>query len=706
MRESHTKRNSSLGVTRLVTFSAGLCVLSGVNVWADEAPLQDDLTMEHVTVIGTREATLKKDTPATVFGLDQAEIEEIRPAHPAELMTRVPGVHVNVTNGEGHMAAIRQPLSTKALYLYLEDGVPTRSTGFFNHNALYEVNLPQAGGVEIFKGPGTALYGSDAIGGVISVNTRPAPDQTEGSVNLELGANGWRRLLTDIGGHFDDHGLRGDLNLTRTDGWRDSTAYDRQSATLRWDYHSLNGGEFKTTLAASNIDQQTAGSSRLLLDDYLDHPESNYTPISYRKVRAFRLSTAYEREGENSLLSIIPFLRHNNMEMLPNWSLSYDPTVYETGHDSVGLLVKYRRNFEPMRARLITGMDLDYSPGQRFEQAINPIREAGIYTDYVIEETLYDYDVGFLEASPYLHLELSPLENLRATFGLRYDGVQYRYDNQLSELTEGSHKRPGDNDVSFQHFSPKIGAIYTFSPGFSGFLSYRHAFRVPSEGQLFRQGKAENTVDLDPVKVDSMEVGIRGQSGDRVRYEASLYRMSKKDDILTFKHGDGTRETMNAGETLHRGVEIALSIDISEQLQLNSAYSYAKHTYQTWRPNETTDYSGNEMESAPRLIFNTRLAYRPEFLPDSSVELEWERLGDYWMDQANTEKYDGHDVFNLRARYVINEQWQVYGRIKNLTDRRYATAASYKPAAWGSPEKFEYAPGMPRTLYLGVEYAL
>ena len=70
------------------------------------------------------------------------------------------------------MTAIRQPITTNPVYLYLEDGIPTRSTGFFNHNALYEINVPQAGRIEVFKGPGTALYGSDAIGGIINVSTR------------------------------------------------------------------------------------------------------------------------------------------------------------------------------------------------------------------------------------------------------------------------------------------------------------------------------------------------------------------------------------------------------------------------------------------------------------------------------------------------------------------------------------------------------
>ena len=54
---------------------------------------------------------------------------------------------MNVTGGEGHQTVIRQPLTRGPVYLFLEDGVPTRSTGFFNHNALYEINLPAAEGI-------------------------------------------------------------------------------------------------------------------------------------------------------------------------------------------------------------------------------------------------------------------------------------------------------------------------------------------------------------------------------------------------------------------------------------------------------------------------------------------------------------------------------------------------------------------------------
>jgi iron complex outermembrane receptor protein len=100
--------------------------------------------LETLVVTGTREGRTVAETPATVDVLKGSTIARDKPLHPSQIMNQAPGVWVNVTGGEGHITAIRQPLTTSPVYLYLEDGVPTRSTGFFNHNALYEINVPQS----------------------------------------------------------------------------------------------------------------------------------------------------------------------------------------------------------------------------------------------------------------------------------------------------------------------------------------------------------------------------------------------------------------------------------------------------------------------------------------------------------------------------------------------------------------------------------
>jgi outer membrane receptor protein involved in Fe transport len=657
-------------------------------------------TLGEVTVTGTREAQSLAETPASIGVIDEATLSATNPTHPSQIMGQIPGVWVNVTGGEGHQTAIRQPLTTSPVYLYLEDGIPTRSTGFFNHNALYEINMPQAGGIEVTRGPGTALYGSDAIGGVVNVLTREPSLEPELMLGADVGEFGFKRLLISGSNSYDADGYRGDINLTTTDGWRDATEYDRQSTTLRWDHAAGGDMMIKTVFSWSNIDQQTAGSSVLSESDYLNNPTLNYTPISFREVKALRLSSAIEKENGNSLISFTPYVRVNDMDILPNWSLSYDPTVYNTQNDSLGLLAKYRQDFPELNARVIVGADLDYSPGSRYEQSITTTPVNGFYTSYTVGTTIYDYDVTFQGISPYVHGEISPLEKLRVTAGLRYDNLSYDYDNQLTELTSGRYRRPADTTVDYTHVSPKLGMTYEFMPELSGFAAYNHAFRAPSESQLFRQGSALNTVDLEAVKVDSYEMGVRGNLESGMRYELAVYSMTKEDDILNYRDPvSGATEAVNAGETLHKGVELGVGAGLTDELQLDIAASYSKHTYEEWIISGTANYSGNEMETAPRQMANTRLTYTPAALEGGRMSVEWVKLGSYWMDADNTQKYDGHDLYNARFMYPVKSNLELSASVMNISDERYAESSSYTTSRGR-----QFAPGMQRTYYASVRY--
>src|SRR6056297_1795673 len=89
--------------------------------------------------------------------LDRDEIETIRPTHPAELFTRLPGTWITRGSGQEHLSAVRSPLLTGAggcgALLILEDGIPIRPPGFCNVNNLFEVNLLQADGLRVLRGP-------------------------------------------------------------------------------------------------------------------------------------------------------------------------------------------------------------------------------------------------------------------------------------------------------------------------------------------------------------------------------------------------------------------------------------------------------------------------------------------------------------------------------------------------------------------------
>ncbi|PCJ35331.1 MAG: TonB-dependent receptor [Cellvibrionales bacterium] len=692
-----------------------------------EPPLVEPTLLETIVVTASGSANTLADTAASMGVITEQEITELSPAHAGELMNRIPGVNIVQvgSSGEGVMAAIRQPVSTSPVYLYLENGVPTRAAGFFNHNALYEVNTSAAYGVEIIKGPGSALYGSDAIGAVVNVLSGRPPKKDKLSVGVEGGEDGFGRVQINGAKVTADHGFTGKLDLVENDGWREQTSSERSSFTGSWNTDVSANWRVNTVFTGTILDYETGGSG-LLYNDYKDDPEQFGNLIGYRDVRGFRLSSAFERDFDNSTLSITPFLRNNDLEYVATWTLntgrvsppppwcpscpssldSQDAHINESGHDSMGTLIKWDYSLSA-NSFVVTGLDIDYSEGYQKQTYIQ--RTDTDPGDYWIAFTpaglLYDYDVDVLSLSPFVHYESQLTSALRLNAGLRYDYSHYDYtDNMGSTPVDPLHLRPQDQSVDFNHLSPKLGLTYQFSDDINGYASYRHAFRVPSSGQLFRSGSTVDSTDLDPVKVDSFDIGLRGNLTDRIAFDSSIYYMLKEDDILSvLDSSTGARRNTNAGETEHYGIELGFDIVLTETVDLYIAYTQSEHKYKDWK-DRSGDYSDNDMPNAPENFANVRLRYGPTWLNSGRIELEWIHQGEHWIDEKNSDDgrptdrdtYDGHDLLNLRANYLLSPKVEVSLRVLNVTDELYAETTG----KWGPT----FTPGRPRTAYIGAKY--
>jgi outer membrane receptor protein involved in Fe transport len=684
---------------------------------AEPAPLPpaEQVASHVITVTGTREKRLLSETPESVGIVGEKDIRLTGPMHPQQLLGQIPGVAVGVTNGEGHTTAIRQPFTTGPLYLYLEDGIPTRATGFFNHNALYEVNIPAAGRVEVVRGPGSALYGSDAIGGVINVLTRSPSADPQASASAEAGSFGWRRLLLDGSTALGDGAVRGALNLTRSAGWRDATGYERQSANLRWDT-GFGDTLAKTILGVTRIEQQTGANSPLTEADYRDNPTKNNMPVAFRKVRAARLSTEIEHHAGASLHTVTPYLRFNAMDLNGSFNLAFDPRIERSEVASAGLLAKWRRDFAgPLRPRLIVGIDIDHSEGERQEDGLVLTRTGTgadtVYTGYAVGNRIYDYEVTFDSVSPYVHAELSPVPSVRVTAGLRHDRIRYAMRNRLptADTSQGTrtYAQVPAATIDFERLSPKLGATWAPSPGASFYASWNRGFRTPSESQLFRAGsgatpeealaRARLALGLRPIKASQAELGVRGKTSGWT-WDAVAYNLVKRDDLVSQRDlATSAATSVNAGRTRHRGVELGLGRAFGASWRIDAAFSHARHRYVEW-VTSGADFSGNEIESAPRVLANARLTWAPR--EGSSVQLEWTRVGSYWLEAGNAPaygKYPGHDVLNLRASHRLTRRATVFGRIMNLLDKRHADSASV------SSNTPVYSPALPRATYAGLE---
>ena len=676
---------------------------------AKQAGSKAKIELDSIIVTTTKEQQDKNNIPASIGVITNEEISKTTPAHPAEILNQKAGVHINNIGGEGHMSAIRQPITTKGVYLFLEDGIPTRPTGLFNHNALYEINIPQAESIEIVKGPGSALYGSESIGGIINSITKKSPTKKEFSINPELGSYGWKRSLISVGSPLKNAplgiaGMRFDLNLTDSEGYRDASDYSRYSGNIRLDGFVNDDTSFKTILAYNYIDQ--AGVSSLNSSDYHHNSKKNeyHGEMGNRKVNALRISTEFAYEPDNiSLFTLTPFFRHNNMDLMPSWMLSYDANIRDYDFQSYGLLTKYRHKFPDDKIELITGIDIDYTPFSYQENDITANQEGDIYVSYTETGTEnYNFAAKQLSLSPYLHSKFQAQENLAFSAGLRFDYFSVDYNNNLSVATNGNHLRVASQKISFNDLSPKLGMVYNLSKNTNLYANYRHSFRAPSVTDLFRSGKTTDTDKLKPVKTDSFEIGVKGKILPWLKYETALYHMIVKDDIVTYIDGS-TRKNANAGKTTHQGIEASLTGKPNPNWDFNLAWSFSKQEYDDFTaiygyPSTEINYAGNKVAKAPKMLGNISIGHKPIYLPKSYFSLELQYMGKYYVDETNTDKYSGHNLVNFRSSYELNKKLELYARAMNITNKLYS---SYTSKSVGKDE-VTYRPGQPRSFYIGV----
>jgi outer membrane receptor protein involved in Fe transport len=540
-------------------------------------------------------------------------------------------------------------------------------------------------------------------------------------LSAEAGSFGVRRLMGSASAPVTERGaFRVDVNVTHNDGWRDQTAYDRQSFNFRWDHKVGEFTTIKTILGFSRIDQETGANSALPFSDYVNNPTRNNLSIAYRKVDALRLSVEFERQFGTGMVSIIPYYRDNRMELNPSFGLSSDPRIENGKNVSYGALLKWRKNFPAfMRMRLIGGTDLDYSPGSRREDNLLVTRSGTgantFYSAYTRGTHIYDYDVTFKSVSPYLHTEISPIQKLRITAGLRYDMLGFDMSNNLkSEVVQASvlganrfYGQIPEDATSYKRFSPKFGATFRLAKNVHLYASHNHGFRGPSESQLYRAGndtsfanaiaRAQLAVKLRPIRADQNEVGVRGEAG-LFTFNVVGYHLVKKDDLVSQRDlATNVTTSVNAGETEHQGVEIGLGARLPGKLRLDTAFSYARHTYMDW-VTATAAFSGKEIESAPSVITSTRMAWTPT--RRVATQLEWVHLGSYWLEASNSPlfgKYPGHDLYNVRASYMLTKSFSLTFRVINALDKRFADSSSV------SSNTPVFTPGLPRAFYGGVE---
>ena len=650
---------------------------------------------EEFVVTGERRDVALRDTPLSITRFDTDTIERVNADHPSELLSRSPGVLIHRGSGQEHLTAIRSPVLTGGAgagsFLFLENGVPLRSAGFANVNGLFEAQTETAGALEVVRGPSGALYGANAIHGVINVVPREVSDELAGYLDISgdtierIKGKGW--VSQRIGGH----GFALGVSVLDDPGFRAESGADQQKLSLRHDYRGerISVDSF---ISAFNLNQETAGfvqGENAFLDP--DLRRTNPNPEAFRDVRSLRASSRIDIEASDTVtVSVTPFARWTDMDFLLHFLPSQ--ALEENEHWSFGS--QNALYIEPNeKLSLIAGVDWEYTEGSLTEfQSIPTVFS-------FVQGLHYDYDVEAISVSGFGSASYALTDQLTLTGAVRVDYTRYDYQNNTDADIVGRFLRPESRVDEFTTVSPKASLLYDFNDS-TVYVSFARGARPPQTTDLYRLQINQTEDAADPETIDAIELGWRGSLGERIRFETAAYYMTKQN--FFFRDADGFN--VDDGRTRHLGAEMALDVDLTPSLSIDANVSYGAHTYRFDRAISSTANAteairrGDDIDTAPRWLAGARALWAPSDMP-VEAELEWVFVDDYFIDASNSNTYPGHSLFHLRGSLQATKRIEIYGTIRNLFDNFYAERADF---AFGS---FRYFPGEERTLSVGPRFS-
>jgi iron complex outermembrane recepter protein len=673
--------------------------------------------VEPITITANRSLSSRSQSPISISLLSPQLIDETKASSVYEIINKAPGVNMVNLGNEQHMMSIRQPITTNSYFLYLEDGIPIRPLGIFNHNALLEINPFTIHSIEVVKGPVSSIYGAEAIGGAINfISQKPTAIPTA-KLGFQMDQFGYNRMQFGVGGRIKKLGVYvGGINSIQTNSWMAHSDYEKSSYNLRIDYEFNENNRIIYTGIYNNYYSEMSGSIDSIA--FYNRTYKSTNDFTYRKSLATRSKITFEHNWKSgSLFHITLFQRFNQLEQNPSYSIRWTPKsttasgqINSNNFKSYGFVAQHTQKFNFLKSTLLVGATFDFSPNDYWAYQIDlnaKLRPDSLSVEQysIIQERpdiqLANYKALIHNSGSYIQYTLEPIQNLKISMGGRYDIMSFTYHNYMNSSL---------GQKSYQQFTPKIGATYSINKNIGVYGNYSQGFAPPGLTAIFRPKPNSNPIafytDLVPASFENYELG--GWTSffkKKVLLDISIYQMQGENELLSIKQADNSTDYQSAGKTLHQGIELGVLIKPIQKIHFRFGGTVANHQYIDFKISEkendlVKNLNNKIMPSAPKTIWNTELAYYPSFLKKMRMTLEWQYVSSYYQNQINTIKYTGYHLFNFRVGY----KWkglEIYTNVMNIANSLYATNATRGNFETSTST---YTASAPRTFIFGLQY--
>lgn len=589
---------------------------------------------QKVIVTATRIDTPQSQVGSSTTVIESQQIENRQDQDLADVLQHVPGVHVRRTGGLGSQATvfIRGAESDHTLLLLdgikLHDIVAPGGIPTFDH-----ITTTGLDRVEVLRGPQSTLYGTEAIGGVVSATTKRGSGDLTGSYSVETGSYETTTQKLHVGGGNDLFNYS--ISAVRIDADLYSSAADNgESDPYRnTSFHSLFGitpcDEFALDLVFHYIKADVEFDNNGAFDDY---DQTEYEQYAFKIEPQFFLFDGMLESKVGITLNKTSRLTEGVNFTVANSGFDY--TFLPNGFDGRTWEVDWQNTLYIGETNTLV-FGITYAD------------EEGTYSDPGVVDQTYSTHSYNLYVQDQLHIT----DTLTVGGGLRYI----------------DHDQFGD-DVTYQGW-----VAYELPTRTILRASVGTGYKAPSIADFFDANSFVNNPNLKPEESIGWDIGLEQPLlDDKITVGATFFQ-NTIDNMIFY---DNTAFIVtNIGKARTQGVESFIQFKPADDLIATLNYTYTDS--EVIEPQGTFGpQQGQRLWRRPLHSYSFDLT--KQFL-DNKAQVTLTLLGATERDDSGG-KADSYVVVNLAGSYKIRENIEVFGRVENIFNQQYQDLYGYNTA--------------------------
>jgi iron complex outermembrane receptor protein len=602
--------------------------------------------------------------------------------------------------------------------------------------------LPQSAIADLKVMPGSnPIFGLNTLGGAIAITTKNGRSNPGGQMAVSDGSFGRKALDLEQGGVADKLDYYFTANDSSDNGWAEHNPSRIRQMFGKIGYEDMDTSANMTLTAADNDMQGMQTIPR----SFLDNPRQAYTfpDENVNRAALWSLLGSHFLSEEVQLVANAYYRNYSNANSSSNVNGNYGvgnsieaANVYSTIDQNsygIGLQLSDLGTLAALDNQFVVGLSGDFANSRFTNLSQNaqftayrdtvPIGPFALATDAKTSNS----NLGI-----YLSDTLSLNRQWSVTASGRYNDARVTINDQtgLQQLLNGDH--------AFSRFNPGIGATYNPAPGRTFFANYNEGMRTPTAIELAcADPNAPCSLPnsfiadpaLSPVIARTAELGVRGKLSERSKWSASVFRTNLYNDIDFISSSGASTSTgyfQNIGQTRRQGFEVAANTGAG-RMGMAIRYSYIDASYQTPFVERSASNSsanangdivvqaGKRMPGVPQSTLKLLLNYAATPKWDIGTNVVYRSAIFARGDENNQDRngmISGYTVANVFTTYAFSKHWQMFGRVDNLFNRKYADFGVLGQNFFNGPghsfdgnnvsnEQF-VAPGAPRGAWIGL----